>query len=91
MEFLTNFHRGVALSGYLRSKQIPNVSVGISRCGLTPFPRFTRYTHDSVRLGMNSSCLELCCNTVMDFLPAGHYTYTCTLYCGRYDVFFFFF
>ncbi len=69
-----------------RSKQIPNVSGGISRSGLTPFPCFTRYTHDRVRLGMNSSYLALCCNTVMNILPAGHYTYTCTSYCGRCDV-----
>jgi hypothetical protein len=38
---------------------------------------------------MNSSYSALCCDTVMNILPAGHYTYTCTSYCGRCDVCFF--
>ena len=56
------------------SKQNSNVRAGISRRYLTPFPRFTRYTHDRMRLGMNSSYLALCCDTVMNILPASHYT-----------------
>ena len=57
-----------------RSKQIPNVSVGISRYGLTLSPRFAQYAPNRVRLGMNSSYLALCCDTVINILPASHYT-----------------
>ncbi len=57
-----------------RSKQIPNVRTGHWLRDLTEFPRFTRYMHDRVRLDMNSSYLALCCNTVINITPAGHYT-----------------